>query len=79
MTATEASRTFAALLDEVEKGETIIVTRGGKRVATIEPASAGNGGEIAALLAAGPPDDHFADDVESVQDLLGLDPVWPED
>ena len=31
VTATQASRSFAALLDEVEQGQTVIVTRGGRR------------------------------------------------
>ena len=35
MTATEASRTFAAVLDEAERGQTVVTTRGGRRIATI--------------------------------------------
>ncbi len=34
MTATEASRSFAALLDEAERGNTVVLTRGGRRIAT---------------------------------------------
>jgi prevent-host-death family protein len=35
--ASEAKTRFLSLLDEVEKGETIIVTRHGKRIARIQP------------------------------------------
>lgn len=40
MTASEVSRAFSAVLDDAEHGETIVVTRGGRRVATITPAGA---------------------------------------
>ena len=43
MTASEASRNFSALLDEAEHGETIVVTRNGRRVALIVPAPRSNG------------------------------------
>jgi prevent-host-death family protein len=43
MTASEASRNFSALLDEAEHGETIVVTRNGRRVALIVPAPRANG------------------------------------
>ncbi|MFE2754781.1 type II toxin-antitoxin system Phd/YefM family antitoxin [Actinosynnema sp. NPDC059335] len=43
MTASEASRNFSAVLDEAEHGETIVVTRNGRRVALITPAPRANG------------------------------------
>ena len=43
MTASEASRNFSAVLDEAEHGETIVVTRSGRRVAVIAPAPPANG------------------------------------
>ncbi|MBP2323752.1 prevent-host-death family protein [Kibdelosporangium banguiense] len=43
MSASEASRNFSALLDEAEHGETIVVTRNGRRVALIVPAPRANG------------------------------------
>lgn len=46
MTATEASRGFSALLDEAEHGETIVITRGGQRIAEIRPANTGNGNAL---------------------------------
>lgn len=51
MTASEASRNFSALLDAAEHGETIVVTRGGHRVALIAPAPRGNGRALLELAA----------------------------
>lgn len=51
MTATAASRSFASLLDEVERGETVVITRGGRRIAMVGPATSGNGAALLALLA----------------------------
>lgn len=80
VTATEASRNFAALLDEAERGHTVVVTRGGRRIASIGPATAGNGAEVIALLTSLTGDDSFADDVRSVRDAAVLEgPAWPDD
>lgn len=43
MTATEASRNFSSLLDAAEHGESVVVTRSGRRIAEVRPASAANG------------------------------------
>lgn len=78
MTATEASRSFAALLDEAEKGQTIVLTRGGRRIAVIGPASPSNGAEVSALLNSDLPDDRFAADVLAARDAVTMDgPRWP--
>ncbi|MDQ3576353.1 MAG: type II toxin-antitoxin system prevent-host-death family antitoxin [Actinomycetota bacterium] len=80
MSATEASRSFAALLDEVEKGQTIVLTRGGRRIAVIGPASPSNGSEVVALLNSDLPDDNFAADVLAARAAVTLDgPRWPAD
>lgn len=50
MSASEASRNFSALLDCAERGETIVVTRAGQRVALITPASRANGGALRDVL-----------------------------
>ncbi len=50
MSASEASRNFSALLDCAEQGETIVVTRSGRRVALIAPASRTNGGALRDVL-----------------------------
>ncbi|MDQ0810982.1 antitoxin (DNA-binding transcriptional repressor) of toxin-antitoxin stability system [Streptomyces sp. B3I7] len=38
MTATEVSRNSASVLDRAEHGETVVLTRGGRRPATLAPA-----------------------------------------
>ncbi|HEY2764871.1 MAG TPA: type II toxin-antitoxin system prevent-host-death family antitoxin [Pseudonocardiaceae bacterium] len=46
MSASEASRNFSAVLDSAEHGETIVVTRAGKRIALIVPAPRANGAAL---------------------------------
>jgi prevent-host-death family protein len=80
ITATEASRSFASLLDDVEKGETVIVTRGGRRIAAIGPASAGNGVEVLDLLQSSAIDDGFADDLCGIRRAATTEDIgWPGD
>jgi prevent-host-death family protein len=50
MAASEASRNFSAVLDEAEHGETIVVTRNGRRVALIVPAPRANGGALRSVF-----------------------------
>lgn len=50
MTATEVARNFSAVLDSVEAGETVVITRGGERVATVTPASRANGAALAEVI-----------------------------
>jgi prevent-host-death family protein len=78
VTATEASRSFAALLDEAERGHTVVVTRGGRRIASIGPATAGNGADVIALLASNAVDEDFAADVLAAREAVALEgPAWP--
>ncbi|MEP6816908.1 MAG: type II toxin-antitoxin system prevent-host-death family antitoxin [Marmoricola sp.] len=80
VTATEASRTFAALLDEAERGQTVVVTRGGRRIAAIGPANASNGAEVLALLRANVADVDFAADVSAAREGVTLEgPACPAD
>lgn len=80
MTATEASRSFAALLDEAERGETVVVTRGGRRIATIGPASAGNGAIVAELLDSATVDEDFATDIEAARQMaVSQESAWLAD
>lgn len=46
MTASEVSRSFSAVLDSAEQGETIVITRAGHRVATIAPTPHANGAAL---------------------------------
>jgi antitoxin (DNA-binding transcriptional repressor) of toxin-antitoxin stability system len=73
-------RSFASLLDDVESGETLVVTRGGRRIATIGPASMSNGAEVRALLDGPAIDAAFATDVRAARDAVSLEgPAWPDD
>ena len=82
MTATEASRNFSDLLDAIERGETITITRGRHPVAEIGPARRCTGADLRAALAnARPPDDRFAEDISDALALLNReesDP-WADD
>ncbi len=69
VTATEAARNFAAVLDEAERGETIIVTRGGRRVATIGPAPACPGRAVKELLRRHRPDAAWAEELRTLRRL----------
>ncbi|WEV78751.1 type II toxin-antitoxin system Phd/YefM family antitoxin [Janibacter cremeus] len=77
MTASEASRGFSAVLDLVEHGETVVVTRGGRRLATIAPATLANGAELRSVFERwhGHPavDDRFVEHVESARDGVALE------
>ena len=48
--ASEAKTHLPRLLDEVERGETIIVTRHGRPIARIVPEESGRGAEIACAV-----------------------------
>lgn len=74
MTATEASRNFSEVLDRVEHGETVLVTRGGRNVATVERAPASNSGALREFLATHEPDPTWADDLADLRGSLRLDP-----
>jgi prevent-host-death family protein len=78
MTATEASRSFSDLLDAIEAGETVTITRGNHPVAEIGPARRRTGADLRAALAAVPsPDDRFAEDIAEALTMLtseGPDP-----
>jgi antitoxin (DNA-binding transcriptional repressor) of toxin-antitoxin stability system len=78
MTATEASRKFSDLLDSIERGETVIITRGNHSVAEIGPARRRTGADLRAALADIPaPDDRFAEDIAGALDLLDQDESDP--
>jgi antitoxin (DNA-binding transcriptional repressor) of toxin-antitoxin stability system len=81
MTATEASRRFSDLLDAIEHGETVIITRGSHAIAEIGPARRRTGADLrAALDGVPPPDEGFVEDIETAIALLtneGRDP-WAD-
>lgn len=51
ITATNASRGFSDMLDRVEHGETIRITRDGRPVAELRPVAAATGRALRAALA----------------------------
>jgi antitoxin (DNA-binding transcriptional repressor) of toxin-antitoxin stability system len=81
MTATEASRNFSDLLDAIERGETVTITRGHHVVAEVRPARRRTGADLrAALRDIPPPDDRFAEDIAGALALIaneGADP-WAD-
>ncbi|MFC5381849.1 type II toxin-antitoxin system prevent-host-death family antitoxin [Aquipuribacter nitratireducens] len=71
ITATEASRRFSDLLDAVERGENVTITRGNRRIAEIRPARARRGRDLReALTGTAPPDAEFEAAVEQATALL---------
>jgi prevent-host-death family protein len=76
ISATEASKRFAAVLDAVEhRGETFTVVRHGRVVATMAPVRNGTGADLRRILAEHPPDDQWADDLRDLRRFAGQAPV----
>jgi antitoxin (DNA-binding transcriptional repressor) of toxin-antitoxin stability system len=74
VTATDAARNFADILDAIEhRGEDFTIVRRGKAIAHLEPIRLGRGAEVKALLRRHRPDPDWARDLESVRDLLEID------
>jgi prevent-host-death family protein len=74
MTATEASRNFSDLLDAIERGETVTITRGNRPVAEIAPARGRTGADLRTALKGIPaPDDRFVEDIAAALALLEAD------
>jgi antitoxin (DNA-binding transcriptional repressor) of toxin-antitoxin stability system len=81
MTATEAARTFSAVLNRVAAGEEVEITRSGAPVAIITQPKARlmSAARFRALIASAPrPDDDFAGDVRAAREAVGPPgTVWP--
>jgi prevent-host-death family protein len=78
MTATEASRHFSDLLDAIERGESVTVTRGNRPVAEIRPARRRTGKDLSeALAGTTPPDERFETDIAEAVSLLTTDRTDP--
>ena len=74
VTATDAARNFADLLDAIEhRHERYTIMRRGRAVAQLEPVSRGRGADIKDLLRRHGPDTDWADDLTKVRDLLALE------
>ena len=71
VTATHASRGFSDLLDAVERGESVQVTRAGHVVAELRPASPSTGRRLREALEGFPPlDDDLESDIAGATTLL---------
>ncbi|HEY3142643.1 MAG TPA: type II toxin-antitoxin system prevent-host-death family antitoxin [Acidimicrobiales bacterium] len=74
VTATEAARNFADLLDAVEhRGERFTVVRRGKAVAHLEPVSSGRGSDAKALLRRHQQDPDWSEDLAAVRQMVELE------
>jgi len=74
VTATEAARSFADLLDAVEhRGEKFTIVRRGKAVARLQPMSEGHGADVKALLRRHVPDRRWAKDLAALRSLVELE------
>lgn len=67
MTATQAARNFAGLLDAVEHGESVVITRDGITVGRFVPERRTTAERLSAALRDHPADPAFADDVEAAR------------
>jgi prevent-host-death family protein len=71
VSATEAARRFSDLLDQVERrGETFVVERRGRAVASITPAAAVSGRAVKELLRAQAPDPAWPRELAELRRLL---------
>ena len=74
ITATDAARHFAELLDGVEhRGEHYTIVRRGKAVAHLEPVSSGRGIDVKSLLRGHPPDLAWPKDLADLRTLVEIE------
>lgn len=74
ISATDAARNFADLLDAIEhRGEHFTIVRRGRAVAQLEPIRRGRGADVKAALAGRQVDAGYAEDIADVRELLELD------
>ncbi|MCB9404000.1 MAG: prevent-host-death protein [Microthrixaceae bacterium] len=73
VTATDAARNFAALLDAIEhRGEHFTIVRRGKAIAHLEPTARGGAG-VKALIRRHRPDPDWSSDIDEVRSLLEVE------
>jgi prevent-host-death family protein len=74
ISATDASRRFADLLDAVEhRGERFVIRRHGRVIARLEPARAASGAELKAYLARHRADPAWAGELAELRGLLEVE------
>jgi prevent-host-death family protein len=76
--ATEAARNFSEVLDGVEhRGQSYVVTRGGKPVAQITPVPTASGRAVKRLLRDHQPDAAWSGELAALRaDLTVEEPTW---
>jgi prevent-host-death family protein len=75
LSATDAARQFSDVLDKVEaKGESFVVVRRGRAVATIAPANGGTGRAVKDLLRTHAPDSGWAGELAELREAVGPAP-----
>jgi prevent-host-death family protein len=74
ISATDAARNFADLLDAVEhRGERITIVRRGKAVALLEPVLSGRGSDVKTMLRRHGVDTEWRADLTSVRELITVE------
>ena len=74
VSATDAARNFADLLDAIEhRGEHFTIVRRGKAIAHLEPMNRGLGVDVKALLRRHRPDGAWASQLDEVRSLLEIE------
>ena len=74
ITATDAARSFADLLDAVEhRGERFTIVRRGKAIASLEPLNEGRGAEVKALLRRHRPDSQWSRDLAAIRSVVEIE------
>lgn len=72
LSATEAARRFADVLDRVEdSGESFVVVRRGQAVATIGPTATRSGRDLKRALTRKRPDRDWSDELRGLRESLG--------
>jgi prevent-host-death family protein len=72
LSATDAARRFSEVLDRVERdGESYVVVRHGRAVATIGPAGGRTGKALKDALRANRPDADWADELRELRESVG--------
>jgi prevent-host-death family protein len=71
LSATEAARRFSELLNAVERnGETFVVVRRGRAVASIGPTAGADGREVKAILREHRPDSAWESELRALRESL---------
>ena len=77
ITATEAARSFSDVLDAVEhRNESFVISRKGRVVARLEPATGTSGRLVKDILTAHPRDRAWSEELAELRDLMTTEDRW---